>query len=585
MRCMRRIERMLVFVIAALVVLVAPTAVPLFAQEAWADEAAVAPADDSPRDDSSLGTAKSLSVDCSAAMVDGYALIGPGGTLTYTMVVTAGGDAGEMYENVCVTGDFIDDSERKVDLSSMALASATVGGADIRARVSPLSAAPNTVKGWNIGSLQAGETVSIVFTVRIDVDGISDAVSAEKWQAPATDARAARTIRLAASAAAEGVATVSDVCSVTVRNSVSVTKSLGRYDAATQTQHFTITVSAAPDNPYLMYYLPLYDEVTSAANAGAIAESGVAEVMVRHADGVTERAALAAYSRPSSREWRAALPTVVPGDVFTLDAYTRVSDAFWEQTGQGSVGDTDMGNTVALGAGASAGDFLASDLEARSASVRFSIIKRYLTKRCLGVDEKGAVEWEIFGNEAGKSTQPENIAGSTLIDELGPDQVFAGGTATVVYYNQDGTRAGTDSIVLKEGSRSFSYTVPAAYGTCGFTMTYRSKITDWDTYAGPAKSYSNTVRGLWDITAEASATIEPRGPKPGDRPDGEESGQSQGQAKAQRASASAARTPAASARDLPATGDGALLAAVAALVLAGLCALAAARGLHRMGER
>lgn len=164
MRCMRRIERVLVFVIAALVVLVAPTAVPLFAQEAWADEAAAALADDSPRDDSSLGTAKSLSVDCSAAMVDGYALIGPGGTLTYTMVVTAAGDAGEVFENVCVMGDFIDDSERKVDLSSMALASATVGGADIRARVSPLSAAPNTVKGWNIGSLQAGETVSIVLT-------------------------------------------------------------------------------------------------------------------------------------------------------------------------------------------------------------------------------------------------------------------------------------------------------------------------------------------------------------------------------------------------------------------------------------
>ena len=34
MRCVRRIERLLVFVIAALAVLVAPTAVPLFAQEA-----------------------------------------------------------------------------------------------------------------------------------------------------------------------------------------------------------------------------------------------------------------------------------------------------------------------------------------------------------------------------------------------------------------------------------------------------------------------------------------------------------------------------------------------------------------------
>lgn len=44
MRCVRRIERLLVFVIAALAVLVVPTAVPLFAQEAWADEAAAAPA-------------------------------------------------------------------------------------------------------------------------------------------------------------------------------------------------------------------------------------------------------------------------------------------------------------------------------------------------------------------------------------------------------------------------------------------------------------------------------------------------------------------------------------------------------------
>lgn len=237
----------------------------------------------------------------------------------------------------------------------------------------------------------------------IDADGISDAVSAEKQQAPESDARAARTINLVTSAAAEGVAAVSDDCPVMVRNDVSVTKSLGRYDAATQTQHFTITVSAAPDNPYLEYYLPLYDEVTSAANTGAIAESGVAEVTVRHADGVTERAALAAYARLSSREWRAALPTVVPGDVFTIDAYTKVSDAFWEQTGQGSAGDTDTGNRVALGSGVSAGDYYANDLEARSASVRFSIIKRYLTKRCVAVDEEGAVEWEILETRRGRA--------------------------------------------------------------------------------------------------------------------------------------------------------------------------------------
>ena len=403
MRCMRRIERLLVVVIAALAVLVAPTAVPLFAQEAWADEAAAAPADDSPRHNSALGTAKSLSIDCGAAVVDGYALVGPGGTLTYTMAVTAGGDTADSLENVCVTGDFIDGGERRVDLSSMAIASAAVDGADIRARVTPLGAAARTVNGWNLGSLHAESTARIVFTVGIDADGISDAVSAEKQQAPESDARAARTINLVTSAAAEGVAAVSDDCPVMVRNDVSVTKSLGRYDAATQTQHFTITVSAAPDNPYLEYYLPLYDEVTSAANTGAIAESGVAEVTVRHADGVTERAALAAYARLSSREWRAALPTVVPGDVFTIDAYTKVSDAFWEQTGQGSAGDTDTGNRVALGSGVSAGDYYANDLEARSASVRFSIIKRYLTKRCVAVDEEGAVEWEILETRRGRA--------------------------------------------------------------------------------------------------------------------------------------------------------------------------------------
>ena len=194
MRCMRRIERLLVFVIAALAVLVAPTAVPLFAQEVWADEAAAAPADDSPRHNSALGTAKSLPIDCGAVVVDGYALVGPGGTLMYTMVVTAGGDSAGALENVCVTGDFIDGGERKVDLSSMAIASAAVDGADIRARVTPLGAAAHTVNGWNIGSLRAGQTARIVFTVGIDADGISDAVSSEKEQAPETDARAARTI-------------------------------------------------------------------------------------------------------------------------------------------------------------------------------------------------------------------------------------------------------------------------------------------------------------------------------------------------------------------------------------------------------
>ncbi len=444
---------------------------------------------------------------------DGYAAVGTDGLLTYTLKVAAGQDNTHTLKHVKVTDAFTDGSERKVDLSSMRLKTATIDGEDISARLAELKDGQGHVNGWDIGNLPAGQTATIVYTVKIDKDRITDAVDAAKSATPATDAAEARTICNIATASADEVPAVTDDFSMPVRNAVYVSKSSGRYDWKNQAQHFNITVRADAANTYTGYYVPLHDYLTDAPAASSFEEAGVSSAIVTHADGTQEDVPLAVPSHPSSREWAAALPQVAPGDTYKIDAYVKVSDAYWAQTGSGTVGDSSIRNNVELGSGVSAGDFYANDLTRRSDYSYFGITKSYLRKSSPSINSDGTVTWTVWANEQGKSSSPTNIAGQTITDVLGPDQVFPASDIQVVFYNQDGSEAGRDSIKVEEGDTSFSYTVPSKYGTCGIKMTYSSKITDWDSYVGPAKSYTNSVRGPWDISTSGTTSVRARVPR------------------------------------------------------------------------
>ena len=462
---------------------------------------------------SKLEVVRNLSIEKSGTTSGGYASVGSDGRLTYKLEVKAGQDNTHTLKPAKVTDAFTDGRAATVDLSSVELVSATVDGEDIAPRLVGLKDGEGSLNGWDIGNLPAGQVARISYTVKVDKDGITRAVDRAKQDDPSTDAAEARTIRNTATASADDVPAVSDDFSMTVKNSAYVTKYNGRYDAEHQTQHFTVRIGASASNCYTDYYVPIYDTLGSAPGPESFARSGVESVKVRRADGTEMDVPLAAVSQPSTREWRAALPSLAPGDVYTIDAYTTVSDAYWARNGSSTVGDSDIWNYAYIGSGVSAGGFYANDLSAARDYSRFSLTKTLLWKSSPSINSDGTISWTITGNEQGKSAVPDNVAGQTITDVLGPDQVFPGGTATVAFYNQDGSTAGTDSIALEEGSTSFSYTVPDRYGTCGFRISYKSKITDWDGYVGPAKSYTNKVTGLWGTSSTGSTSARPRVPR------------------------------------------------------------------------
>lgn len=169
-----------------------------------------------------------------------------------------------------------------------------------------------------------------------------------------------------------------------------------------------------------------------------------------------------------------------------------------------------MLNRIRIGAGITSKSFYANDLNYTTDYSTFSLTKKWLYKNSPTINSNGTVTWTITGNETRTLANPKNAAGQTITDTLGPNQVFEQGNATVTFYNQDNTIAGRDLIPLQEGSTSFSYTIPEQYGTCGFVITYQSKITDWDTYVGPAKSYTNSVSGLWDWFTNTSTSTRAR---------------------------------------------------------------------------
>ena len=431
------------------------------------------------------------------ATVDGQ------GYLTYTVTVKAGQDNTYKLTNVKVTDLFDDASKSKVDLKTVKLEKALVDGEDKTKSAQALQDADGNVNGWNIGDLPIGASATLTFKVKLDKDGITDAVDAAKAADPSTDAADARTLKNTATVTADHTDPVSDDYSTVVKNYVRVSKNSGSFDAATQRQHFSLKVSAPSDNRYTQHDVPIHDEISGGLAARYYKSSGVQSATVRHADGTTETVQIENYKQgPDSKSWYATIPELRPGDEVTIDSYLEVDESYWTNpAGAGRVGyGSSQANYAYVGNIGSEG-YYSADLNRHYDYIYFTLAKNVLAKSNPSINGNGTVSWNVAGNELGKTKEPDDVGGLVLNDTLGPNQEFTDQTVTVYFYNESGL-AGKDSFKIAAGSTSFSYTIPQEYGTCRYSFSYTSKITDWESYVGPAKSYTNTVNGVTGTTTK-----------------------------------------------------------------------------------
>lgn len=423
----------------------------------------------------------------------GGALVDADGFLVYTVKLTAGKDNTYKLTNVKVTDLFDESSRGKVDPGTMELVRVVSDSSDKTASATALRDADGNVNGWNIGDLPAGAAATVTYKVKIDKEELTRAVAAEKAADASSDAHEARTVRNTATASADSVDPVSDDFSTTVKNYVSVSKRTDGYDYATQTQRFSITVAAPADNRYTQYDVPVRDYLSGALDASRYRESGISSMTVTHSDGSSESVDWGNFSQPDSRSWHATIPEMRPGDKVEIRSYTTLDNSYWtNRIDGGRLGDASTDNYVYAGNVAEHGLYSA-DLNRVYDHASFGLYKNALVKNSPSINPDGTVSWSIVGNGRATSSVPTDVGGKTVTDVLGENQEFEEGLAAVTFYNQDGTVAGSDSIPLAAGSTSFSYTIPERYGTCEYRISYKSRITDWDTYVGPAKAYTNTV--------------------------------------------------------------------------------------------
>ena len=424
------------------------------------------------------------------------------GYLTYTVTLKAGQDNTYKLKNVEVTDVFDGESKSKVDLSTMKLEKVLVDGENKTSLAVPLKDSDDNVNGWNIGDLPIGASATVTFKVKLNKDGVTAAVDAAKKVDSASAAEDARTIKNTATAKADDMGSVSDDCSVIVKNYITASKWNTWFDAATQRQHFNITVAAPCDNRYTQHNVPIHDYLMYGLGASFYKTSGIQSATVKHADGTTETVQCENYSQvPNSTSWYATIPEVRPGDTVTIDAYLELDENYWKNpAGAGKVGYSySQFNYVYVG-NIGVDGYRSSDLNRYYDCSNFLLVKNVIAKNNPAINSDGTVNWVITGNEYGMTSVQDNVGGLVLKDALGPNQEFMGNKATVTFYNENGSVAGTDSIELPAASTSFSYTIPAQYGTCSYKIAYTSKITDWESYVGPAKSYTNSVNGVTGTT-------------------------------------------------------------------------------------
>ena len=434
---------------------------------------------------------------------DGSADIDSNGYLQYQLTVTAGADNTSKLTNVKVTDLFDDESASKVDLSSMKLVSVKNNNTDTTKAATEIKDENGNLIGWNIGDLEVGAKAVVTYKIKLNKDGVTAAVDAAKKAASqerqSTDAADARTIKNTATAQADDTDAVTDDYSTIVANYLTTKKTTGDFDYDTQRQYFTITISSPADNRYTMHDVPIYDWLTSSGDSEWYAKNGagIKSITVKHADGSTEDLTWSKFLNASNTSWRATISEIRPGDTVTVTSYLTFTEDYWKIRYENYwfAGDIQKRiNKVYVGNAGDTTDYQAPDLNRAESSSGFQLYKTLLAKHQPSVTADGHINWEIYGNEPGKSKVAQDFGGQTITDTLGPDQVFEDGTAYVYFYDDfDGEPVFTDKIQLHAGDTSFSYTIPEEYGTYGYKITYTSKITDWDSYVGVSKKYENTV--------------------------------------------------------------------------------------------
>ncbi len=440
----------------------------------------------------------------------GGASIDSNGCLTYAVTVTAGTDNTYKLTNVKVIDLFDTASQAKVYLSSMTLVSVDNDGKDTTGSAKPLYDNSGNINGWNIGDLGIGCSATVTFKVKINKEGITAAVDADKDTDSSSDAAAGRTIKNTATASADDTNPVSHEYSTIVKNYVTASKITRSFDSATQRQHFTITVTSPADNRYTMHDVPIHDYLGSVClDASCYAGSGIASMTVKHSDGTTESLAwndlkqIDSSGNADTRSWYATISELRPGDVVTINAYLEVNEAYWANISGAYAGNGSTTNNYVYVGNLGENGYCAADLNKVFDYSTFFLRRTILIKDGKLDKSNGTVFWTIAGNERNKTKEAVNVGGLLITDTLGPDQKFTGNTATVTFYSfEDGSVVGTDSVYLADGATSFTYTIPEDYGTCEYKITFTSTITDWDTYVGPAKSYTNTVNGYTASTAQ-----------------------------------------------------------------------------------
>ncbi len=212
------------------------------------------------------------------------------GRLYYSIKVTADKGNTDPLTHVRIVDNFSDESREKVDRSTMKFQ--FMSASNKRMRYENLTDESGALIGWELDSLAPGETATITYSVKMNADVVADAVRAAKEANGSSDALEERIIVNSASTSADGVPEVTDTSRAVVRNCIIATKTLGAYDSATQSQHFTVVVKAPYDNPFTEYNVPVSD-VAQPPTGVRFTQAGVASATVRHLDGSTEPMELA----------------------------------------------------------------------------------------------------------------------------------------------------------------------------------------------------------------------------------------------------------------------------------------------------
>ncbi len=437
--------------------------------------------------------------------------------MTYTIRVAAGDDNTDPIENVKLTDLFTTDNVVK---DSITLVKVTKGDkkVDITGQVTEISGLnPKDIyghsgyetKGWNLGTLERSEYVDITLTAKIDKSKVDEQVQAEKDTTPSSAAANRRKVNNTAYAVGDEMVDEDghplpayDSDTGTFMNQIYVSKSAYKYDPATKTQYYKLTVRADQYNKYVMRDVPIYDYFSQ--DASFITAVDVVEMEGQSS--ITKGNGLSNFknkevddSYPAHR-WSATVDELAPGQSKTIIAAATISDTAWTQGGYYNSGGTrGIAPRNYVYFGADSDGHYARDINYAYDNTTVYHQKSWLSKNYSTISADGHITWTVRINAPQAQNLDANKISGQVTDTLGSDALVFDGPVTATYRRITDGRTGSPITVPAElasmetdpASRSFTYTIPKEYEDCEVTLTYRTKIKDYETYFGPQRNYHN----------------------------------------------------------------------------------------------